>query len=193
MIAFIKGRIRTVLDNYIVVEAKGVGYKVFVPQKIIESCHKLSGKINLHIHHHMTDRSSELYGFREHSGLEVFEMLLQVTGVGPKAALALLSTYSGEDLKKLILSNDEPALCEAPGIGRAAARKICNELCEKIEEKDEYDGLRPISSLPSRQAMEALVELGYNRVEAQAALKMVPKEIEDPQERVKEALRNLGK
>lgn len=193
MIAFLKGHIRSVIDNYLVVEARGVGYKVFVPQKIIEDCHKLSGTINLHIHHHITDRSSELYGFANHSDLEVFEMLLTINGVGPKAAMALLSTYSGEDIKNLIIAGDEAALCDAPGIGKAAARKICNELCERIEEKDEFEGMRPVSSLPSRQAMEALIGLGYNRIEAQAALKMVSKEIEDPQERVKEALKNLGK
>ncbi len=193
MIAFLKGRIRSVGEDYLVVETGGVGYRVHVPIQLIENCHQTAGKISLHIHQHQTERSSELYGFKTHADLSIFEMLISVNGVGPKAALSLLSAYSGEELKDMIITEDEASLCEAYGIGRRVAAKICRELSEKLEEKDEYEGLRPMRSLPARQAMEALKELGYNHIEAQAALRMVPKEIEDPQEKVREALKNLGK
>ena len=193
MIAFIKGRIRLVKDDIMLVEAYGVGYKVFVPAILVEKCHEMSGKIALHIHHHQTERSNELYGFKSYADLEMFELLLTVSGVGPKAALALLSVFEGKELKRMIFYQDEAGIAAAHGIGIRAAGKICRELSEKIEGRDEYEGLRPHASTPTREALEALVELGYNQIEAQAALRMVPKSITQPKEKVKEALRNLGR
>lgn len=193
MIAFIRGRIRLVKDDFMVVESYGVGYKIYVPASLIEECHKLSGKIALHIHHHQTERSSELYGFKTYLDLEMFELLLSVSGIGPKAAAALLSTFKGNELRTLIIYQDEATIATAKGIGIRAASKICRELSEKIDGHDEYEGMRPAASTPSRQALEALVELGYNQIEAQAALRMVPRSITDPKEKVKEALRNLGR
>jgi len=193
MIAYLRGKIRSVGEDYIVVDARGLGYKVYVPMSIIEECAKLSGKISLHIHHHQTDRSSELYGFKNSTDLAVFEDVISVNGVGPKAAMSLLSMIGGSELKEAIIAQDEAVLCEAHGIGKGVAARICRELSEKLEERDAFEGLRPTRTLPSRQALEALKELGYNHIEAQAALRMVPKEVDDPQERLKEALKNLGK
>lgn len=193
MIAFIKGRIRLVKDDFMVVEAYSVGYKIFVPVSLIEKCHELSGKIALHLHHHQTERSNELYGFKSYADLEMFEMLLLVSGVGPKAALNLLSAFESKELRRLIIYQDEATLATAHGIGVKAAGKICRELLEKIEDKDDYEGLSPRASTPTREALEALIELGYNQIEAQAALRMVPKNITGSKERVKEALRNLGR
>lgn len=193
MIAFIRGKIRLVKDDYMVIEASGVGYKIFVPSSVISECHKLSGKISLHIHHHQTERLNELYGFKSYVDLEMFELLITVRGVGPKVAAGLLSSFKGEELKRIIIYQDEAALASAKGIGIRAASKICHELAEKLEERDEYEGMGPQSSTPSRQALEALMELGYNHIEAQAALRMVPRGITEPKERVKEALRNLGR
>ena len=193
MIAFVKGRIRLVKDDFMVVETHGVGYKIFVPYSLIEECHQLSGQIALHIHHHQTDRGNDLYGFKDFIDLEMFEMLLTISGIGPKAAAALLSNFQGKELKNLIVNQEEATIASAKGIGIRAASKICRELSEKIEEKDEYEGMRPQASTPSRQALEALIELGYNQIEAQAALRMVPRNVTEPKERVKEALRNLGR
>lgn len=193
MIAFIKGRIRLVKDDFMVVEAYGVGYKVSVPTILIEKCHEMSGKVALHLHHHQTERSSELYGFKSYADLEMFELLLTVSGVGPKAALALLSAFEGKELRRLIVYQDEATIATAHGIGVKAAGKICRELGEKIEGRDEYEGLAPRASTPTREALEALIGLGYNQIEAQAALRMVPKNITGSKERVKEALKNLGR
>lgn len=193
MIAFIRGRIRLVKDDFMIVEAYGMGYKIFVPAPTISECHKLSGKISLHIYHHQTERSNELYGFKDYLDLEMFELLLTVRGIGPKVALTLLSTFKGKELKNLIVYQDEATIASAKGIGIRAATKICHELAELIEKPDEYEGMRPTASTPSRQALEALIELGYNQIEAQAALRMVPPSITEPKERVKEALKNLGR
>jgi Holliday junction DNA helicase RuvA len=193
MIAFIKGRIRLVKDDFMVVESHGIGYKIYVPTSLIEECHKMSGKIALHIHHHQTERSNELYGFKTYLDLEMFELLLTVGSIGPKAAATLLSTFKGSELKTLIVYQDEATLATAKGIGIRAAGKICRELGEKIEDKDEYENMRPHASTPSREALQALIQLGYNQIEAQAALRMIPRGITDPKEKVKEALRNLGR
>lgn len=193
MLAFIKGRIRLVKDDFMVVEASGVGYKIFVPTPLIERCHELSGRVALHLYHHQTERSSDLYGFKSYADLEMFEMLLTVSGVGPKAALVLLSSFEGKELKRLIVYQDEAMIATAKGIGARGAAKICRELAERIESRDEFEEMRPRASTPSREALEALVGLGYNQIEAQAALRMVPKNITEPKERVKEALRNLGR
>lgn len=193
MIAFIKGRIRLVKDDFMVVEAYGVGYKIFVPTSLIEKCHELSGKIALHLHHHQTERSNELYGFKSYADLEMFELLLTINGVGPKAALSLLAAFEGKELKRLIIYQDEAAIATAHGIGVRAAGKICRELAEKLEDASEYEGLSSRPSTPTREALEALIELGYNQIEAQAALRMVPKGVTGSKERVREALKSLGR
>lgn len=188
MISYLKGTISRSGANYLVIVTNGVGYQVFVDEKTLEN---LSAKerAEFHIHHYQTDKSEELYGFESLASLDLFENLLSVSGVGPKAALALLSSLSIKELEEAIIKGDLETLTVAPGIGKKVAHKIIAELSDSLAEEG-LEGL-PKSS-PRRQAFEALIELGYNSVEAKAALRMVDSSVSDPEKRVKEALRHLS-
>jgi len=188
MISYLQGEIKRTGSNYLVVVANGIGYQVFVSEKSLK---RISGKekIELHICHYQTEKSEELYGFEDLPGLDLFENLISVSGIGPKAALALLSALDIKEVEEAITKGDLDTLTMAPGIGKKGAQKIIAELSDSLTEGG-LDGL-PKSS-PQRQAFEALIELGYNSVEAKAALRMVDSSVSDPEEKVKEALRHLA-
>jgi len=192
MIAYISGKIRFVDEDSIVIEAGGIGYKVYVSEKIIEECHKTAGKIGLYTYHHQSEKEVALFGFKTHDELAMFEMMLKVSGVGPRLAAAILSTHSVDVLRSAILNDDPETIAEAPGVGKRLAGKIVRELEESLED----EGVTTVVSEKTtvhRQAYEALLSLGYNQVEARAALRMVPKDIKSTQERVKLALKHLAK
>jgi len=191
MIAYLAGKIRLVNNDSIVVEAGGIGYQVFVGEEIIEKCHEASGKIELYTHHHQTERESSLYGFKTYDELAMFERLLKVSGVGPKAAAAILSTHSVEALRSAVLNDGVDLISEAPGVGKKVASKIIHELKDEFEDEGVATLIGEKTTV-SHQAFEALLNLGYNQVEARAALRMVPKDVKSTTERVKLALKNLA-
>ena len=188
MISYLEGTISRSGNDYLVIVANGVGYQVFVDEKTLENL-SAKEKVEIHIYHHQTEKSEELYGFEKLPSLDLFENLLSVSGVGPKAAMALLSSLSTKELEEAITKGNLETLTVAPGIGKKVAHKIIAELSDSLAEEG-LEGL-PKSS-PHRQAFEALLELGYNPVEAKTALRMVDNSINDPEDRIKEALKHLS-
>jgi holliday junction DNA helicase RuvA len=188
MISYLKGTINRSGNDYLVVVANGVGYQVFVDEKTLENV-SVQEKTELHIYHHQTEKSEELYGFEKLPSLDLFESLLSVSGVGPKAAMALLSSLTTEELEEAITEGNSETLTVAPGIGKKVAHKIIAELSDTLAEEG-LEGFPKSSS--HRQAFDALLELGYNPVEAKTALRMVDNSIDDPEERIKEALKHLS-
>ena len=188
MIGYLRGKLVRSSSQYIIVETGGVGYRVFVAEKVMDKVSK-SKDIELHIHHYQTDKSEDLYGFIDLASLSIFESLIGVSGVGPKAAIALLSALTAQELEEAITKGDSETLTVAPGIGQKGAQKIIADLSDNLADEG-IDGL-PKSS-PRRQAYEALLELGYNSVEAKTALRMVDDSISDPEEKIKEALKHLA-
>jgi len=193
MIGYLAGEIKKIGKDYLVVfvmaaKGFGVGYKINVNQKLIDKF-KVGEKIELFIHHYLTDQSEDLYGFLNIGELDLFENLIEVSGVGPKAAQALLSALSVSSIKDAISEGQVDVLTEAKGIGKRGAQKIIAELSDVIAQKG-IEGLE--GSGPKADAYEALLELGYNHVEAKAALRMVDNELKDSEEIVKQALSNLS-
>ncbi len=188
MIGYLKGEIKRSAADYLVVAVSGVGYQVYVTEKTLKNFSS-ADEIELFIHHYQTEKSEDLYGFKDLPSLDLFENLLSAPGVGPKAALALLSTLGINELEEAITKGDLETLTLAPGIGRKVAQKIIGELSDSLAEEG-LEGLP--KSNPRRQAFEALLELGYNMVEAKTALRMVDSSITDPEERIKEALKHLA-
>ena len=188
MIGSIKGTIAHKSGNYIIVETAGVGYKVFVPQFFLLTL-KVGQEVSLVIHTYVREDQITLYGFQTLSELEFFELLLTVSGVGPKSAIAIMSLAAIDMLKSAIASGDATVFKKVSGIGTKTAERVIVELKEKL--KDEKSAT-PVAKEQS-DALDALVALGYSQQEARDALKNVPKETEKLQDKIKIALKSLSK
>jgi Holliday junction DNA helicase RuvA len=194
MIGSIKGKIILKTEKFLIVETGGVGYKISVsPDTLSKLAPRLrSGQnetdsVSFWIHTHVREDILDLYGFLERPELEFFEMLINVSGIGPKGALSILGIASLETLRKAIGTGDTSYLTKISGIGKKTAEKIVIELRDKMG--TELSG----SSLQGElDALEALKSLGYSQNEAREALKKVSSE-DTTNEKIREALKVLGK
>lgn len=186
MIASLTGTVSHKDLNFAVVDVNGVGYKVFASAGFLAEM-GLGEGVFAHIHHVVREDCQELYGFKDRNGLKLFELLISISGIGPKSALSILNATTPESLKQAVETDDLAHLTRVSGIGRKIAEKIIIELRDKLDwfeaapyAKDEVD------------AVEALRSLGYSQKEAQDALKRVPRDLEGTGEKVKYALRLLS-
>lgn len=188
MIASISGTIRHKGMHHLVIDVSGVGYKVFVTTDIaLEK--ELGESIFLWTHLAVRETALDLFGFSEVENLEVFELLITISGIGPKTALGILNVASPTTLRQAVANNDTSYLTKVSGIGKKNAEKIVLELRDKLvtTADDKTSDLRS-----EGDALEALVSLGYSERDAREALKEIPKEVEGASERVKQALKNLA-
>jgi len=172
MIASIRGRIVARGTDHVVVETGGIGYRIFVPR------HPEEGEVLLHTHQVVREDAQLLFGFETPDELALFELLIGVSGVGPKAALALLGISRPADVAAAIAGGDAAALAKAPGVGKKTAERLIVDLRAKVGSL----GLSPLASggasAPGRadddEAQAALRSLGYTPTEAANALAGVP-------------------
>ena len=189
MIAYIKGTIKF-KDEYFIVERQGIGYKVFIISELLAK-KKVNDNIALFTHEYHKDDGIDLYGFETPEQLSFFEEVISVSGVGPKSALAMLSQFKTQDLKKSIIHGDTTLLTKIPGIGKKTAERLILELKEKIGfGKEEAATITDGTS--SNEALDALVGLGYSHNEALDALNNIDPNL-SLEEKVKLALKNFGK
>lgn len=182
MIASLEGTIRSRETRSIVVDVGGVGYRVFVGSKLLER--QAGERIFLHTHQHVSSDSVDLFGFLTQDELGLFQSLLKVNGVGPKSALTLLSVIPAETLRQAILSGDPSLLIRVPGIGKKIAERIILELSGSLAQRGS-----PVGD----EVVDALERLGYTRREAEEALRHVHGTAGDIRERIRAALKILGK
>jgi len=190
MIGSIKGKIILKTDKFLIVETGGVGYKISVSPDTLSKSFKVNNEIFLWIHTHIREDALDLYGFLDIKELEFFEMLLSVSGLGPKSALGIIGLASIETLKNAIASGDTSYLTKISGIGKKTAEKIVIELRDKLTKlghKTEKESFRG-----ELDALEALKSLGYSQSEAREALKEVSPKTTETSAKVKEALKILG-
>ena len=185
MIGSIKGKVILKTEKFIIVETGGVGYKVNISPDTLSKIQK-EKEAFLFVHTHIREDILDLYGFLDHQELEFFEMLLSVSGIGPRSALTILSIASIETLKKAIGTSDTNYLTKISGIGRKTAEKIVIELRDKMGEEKEGGSLQD-----ELDALEALKSLGYSQSQAREALKKVSAE-GDTNSKIREALKILG-
>lgn len=186
MIGSIKGKIIFRNEKFLIVETGGVGYKISVSPDTLSKLKKIDELVSFWIHTHVREDAFDLYGFLDHKELEFFEMLINVSGIGPKGALTILGIASIEILKRAIATGDISYLTKISGIGKKTAEKIIIELRDKIgEEKSD------ISLKGELDALEALKSLGYSQNEAREALKTVSAG-SDTNAKIREALKILG-
>lgn len=186
MIGSIKGKIILKTDRFLIVETAGVGYKINVSPDTLSKLKKINEEVFLWIHTHVREDILDLYGFLDRQELEFFEMLINVSGIGPKGALSILGITSIETLKKAIGTGDTTYLTKISGIGRKTAEKIVIELRDKIEENKTDTSLQG-----ELDAMEALKSLGYSQNEAREALRKCSPDI-NINTKIREALKILA-
>lgn len=186
MIGSIKGKIVLKTEKFLIVETGGVGYKVNVSPDTLSKAKKVGDEIFLWIHTHVREDALDLYGFLDQKELDFFEMLINVSGIGPRSALAILGIASIETLRKAIGTGDTSYLTKISGIGRKTAEKIVIELRDKIGEEKGGSSLQV-----ELDALEALKSLGYSQAEARDALKKVSPDT-NTNTKIREALKILG-
>ena len=194
MYAYIRGILEEVDNQRVVVEANGVGYLIFVPNSVLHRLPPAGERIRLFTYFHLREDTQELYGFLEQEEKRFFEKLITVSGVGPKAALGMLSAFSARQLATAIVTGDRKLLCTAPGIGKKTAERILLELKDKIDQNALAEGgAAPVPTVQwneeRMEALEALQALGYPAAEAEHALAGVQET--DPSELVRLALKNM--
>lgn len=204
MIQFIHGILSEISDGYIVVEASGVGYGIFVPATVLSELPSAGEEIRVYTHFSVREDGQTLYGFMSREDREMFRQLLSVNGVGPKGALGILSVLRPDDLRMAIISADAKGISRAPGIGQKTAQRIILDLKDKIDAEavlQHGGGVRmgdiaaeaaESGSGPQAEAVEALITLGYSRAEAgRAVRKVTDSEAVTTEEILKRALKSL--
>jgi Holliday junction DNA helicase RuvA len=186
VIAFIRGEVIARAADHVIVDVRGVGYRVFVPR------HATGDSVELHTHQVVREDGQFLYGFETREELALFELLISVSGVGPRAALAILSVARPSEVAAAIASGDAVALARAPGVGKKTAERLIVDLKGKIARTGPQRG--PTGLLTEDDAAAALQALGYTAAEANAALRGVPPAgSASTEERVTAALRSAGR
>ena len=199
MYYYIKGTLMHKGDNYIVVDASGIGYRIFTSLECIEKSPHTGSDVTVYTYLNVREDAMELYGFYSEEERSMFLMLIGVSGVGPKAGLALLSVASPQKLAAAIVMGDEKLLTKASGVGPKAAKRVILELKDKIDTDtlgiDGDDGVRisddtEIIADSRAEAMSALVVLGYSASDAKSVLMKLDPTL-STEELIKKALLQL--
>lgn len=186
MIGSIKGKIILKKDKFIIVETAGVGYKINISPSDSVIGKKINDEAFFWTYLHVREDALDLFGFTDYKELEFFQMLLNVSGIGPRSALAILGIASIETLKQAIGTGDISYLTKISGIGKKTAEKIVIELRDKMKEEKSGGVLQH-----ELDALEALKSLGYSQQEAREALKKVSPD-KDVNGKIREALKILS-
>lgn len=201
MISFIKGIVEDIEEDKIIIDSGNIGYNIFVPSSVINKIGRTGVEVKIYTYLSVREDAMVLFGFLTKEDLKLYKQLITVNGVGPKAGLSILSTFSSEELKLFIMSDDSKAIAKAPGIGSKTASKIILELKDKIDMASdiyiEADGERlagNINSSVKKDAMDALIALGYSSSTAMSAVNAVLKDkpdIDDVSEIIKFSLKYI--
>lgn len=190
MIAHISGKIAEKFNGSIIVDVSGVGYEVIVPQYEYDKA-MLDNSIKLYTYHHIREQSQELFGFSSLAAKKIFELLITVQGIGPKAGIAIMSLGDYEQVRNAIANEDSKYIQKANGVGKKSAERVIVDLKDKVGIATSYNAEeeKVNGDISGDEALEALVALGFNLKDAILSLKDIPEDI-PVSERVKIALKN---
>ena len=201
MISYIKGERTEVFEDTVVVETNGIGYNIRVPGSVLDRLPSVGSSVRIYTYLYVKEDAMNLFGFLNRDDLSVFKLLLNVSGIGPKGALAILSTIGPDDLRFAVLSEDVKTISSAPGIGAKTAKRLIIELKDKLKLAEVFEtalaNKEKASSendvlLARNEAVEALVALGYASAQAMKAVQQVENaEEKDSEQILKEALKKL--
>jgi len=190
MIAGIEGILEAYGTDYVIVKVGGISFQIYVPSPA--STGSIGERVKLHTNLQLKENFIGIYGFATTEELELFEMVICVSGIGPKAALAMLATMNPEQLSLAIVSGDSSALTEVPGIGPKIAKRVVLELKDKMATYQSTVGAMGTSD--NSEALAALKSLGYSASEALSAVAAIP-DFNDLglEDKITRALQYLGK
>ncbi len=198
MFAYIKGILEEKMSNYVVVETTGIGYKIFMSKNAILKIGELGEKVKIYTHYHVREDEISLYGFLTGEELKLFELLISVSGVGAKSAIAMLSNISPSEFIMCIVKDDITKLTKIPGIGKKSAQRIVLELKDKLKAEQEVSGAEETENAIEitdtlEEAISALQILGYNKKEIEKALQKFDYQSMPIEDIIRQGLKFLSK
>ena len=195
MISYLRGKIIETGKNYIIIDVNGVGYRVHTSSKALNSLAKNDSSINLHAKtlFNQHEGTFEIFGFPKKEDLDTFELLISISGIGPKNALNILSSIEMNELVAAVSKEDADYLRKVSGLGPKTAKRLVVELKDKIDNPAAVAKLANLDLSQEVDAIDALVSLGYQKYQAQEALRKVSQKTKGLESKVKEALKILNK
>ncbi len=189
MIAHVKGIIAEKFAGSVIVDVAGIGYEVTVPAGDFDAV-GLEDEIKFYTYHHVREQTEELFGFSSLAAKKLFELLITVQGIGPKAALAILSLGSAEQVRNAIAGSDVAFITKASGVGKKSAERVIVDLTDKVGLPTHYEQVSGVQTQlnTNDEALEALMALGYTLADATVALEDIDPKLPTNQ-RVTEALK----
>lgn len=199
MYAYIKGTLEEKSTDSIVVETAGIGYKIYVSEHTMQKLGEIGEKVKIYTHYHVREDNISLYGFLSNEELKMFELLLQVSGIGAKTAITMLSNITPSKFALAIISNDLKTLTKIPGIGNKSAQRMVLELKDKLKTQTAIEGAeedtiaQPDNNESISEAGQALQILGYNKGEIAKVFDKIETHNLSTEELIKEALKRLAR
>lgn len=199
MISYIRGELAYVDKEKAIVDVGGVGYGIFMPGQAMALLPQPGSEVKIHTYLNVREDALQLFGFLTRDDLEIFKLVIGVSGIGPKGGLSILSQLSPDDLRFAVLSGDVKAISATPGIGKKTAEKLIIELKDKLDIADVLDHAVGNDTAPTpengtgiqSEAVQALVALGYGSTESLRAVKQVKLENPTVETILKEALKKM--
>ena len=203
MISHIRGTLECKSTDYIIVDVNGIGYKIFTSLPTMQSLGQVGSEVKLFTYLQVREDKMSLFGFISSDELKMLELLLKVSGVGPKAAISLISNLSPSRFSLAVITDDDKTLSKAPGIGKKTAQRIILELKDKIkkDQKDQKDIVSYLNDdefvdgdkkeMKASEAISALMVLGYNAVEASRAVSAAYSDELELEDIIKKSLKRL--
>lgn len=192
MISHLEGTIIFKGERFAVISASGVGYKVYMAPETLRSIPGEGKLIKVWTHLHVRETDMELYGFPSYAEMQFFEVLIGISGIGPKSALGILGIAPLDTLKRAIAAGEANYLTKVSGIGKRMAEKIIVELKDKLGGANMPEGMRTELAADA-DVLDALIAMGYSQREAREAVSRIPSGVSGTKERLGEVLKNLGK
>ena len=197
MIAQISGTLAHKVPGEVIIDVGGVGYQVFIPLNVFYRLPEIGARVTLYIHTHLREDALQLFGFKEATEKQVFLLLNSVAGIGPKLAINILSGMPADELAQAIKEGDQLRLVSIPGVGKKLAERMMVELRDKFATFQAHVTETPVASNGSQlmqDAVSALVNLGYRKVEVERSVRDTIQAGKDSLEEViKEALRQMSR
>lgn len=199
MYAYLKGKVAEVAGDNLVMEVGNIGYNVRIPGSVVALLPPVGQEVKIYTYTSVREDALQLFGFLSRDDLEMYRMLIGVSGIGPKGGLAILSAMSADEVRMAVVAQDAKAIAKAPGIGNKTAQRIILELKDRISLEDTFSLQAEESSMVQAtglgqartEAVEALTALGYSSADALRAVKAVGAEEMDVESLLKAALKKM--
>ena len=209
MLAYIRGKLEAKMTEYVVIDVGGLGYKVFMSEAGIENLGNIGDTVKVHTYYRVREDDISIFGFNIQEELKMFELLLGVSGVGARTALAMLATCTPSEFALAVVSEDVKVLTEIPGIGPKSAKRIILELKDKIKKEQAVEEIKEQINKNEKQnsrifdiaevkekvseAIQALQVLGYNKKEIEKAFEKLDVKELSTEELIKKGLNLLNR